>query len=196
MIKHFETLYRPDNDHDTESESEQSGAEFSDGEINRLLIVTQSHRERRRGSSSSSTSSNISAPDADPASFKIRPIKPDCFERKPDVASRTKITQDMVSIIEDGLYCYEKNLSAALQSPSGKRVRTLSGSSSDGHITLHPKEEFDLLKGSPDPAVKNPSVCPPPPSSTYTTSQVPTTGVWAAGERSRRTRHNSRDLVR
>uniref|UniRef100_A0A2P2I7G6 La-related protein 1-like n=1 Tax=Hirondellea gigas TaxID=1518452 RepID=A0A2P2I7G6_9CRUS len=127
----------------------------------------------------------------------------------------------MVSTIEDGLYYYEKGL-------SGGRTRTESGSSYTSeynqHVTIRSKEEFEILKGEPEPTVNNPSVCPPPPASSYTSTLVPTSGYWSCSSQTppaagiegqeelqqpegsstdgqttgvrKRTRHNSREVTR
>ena len=65
----------------TEPGDEESEGEMSDGEINKLLIITPQ-----------------------------RPKKHDGFDRTSNCVSRVKMSQDMASAINDGLYNYEDEL--------------------------------------------------------------------------------------
>lgn len=88
--------------------------EFSDGDVKRLLIVTQKRSNIRHPSYSRRRSSSGSC-SSDGADTNPRSLKHEGFDRTHETQSRSKITQEMCSVIEDGLYHYEKNL-------SGKRV--------------------------------------------------------------------------
>ena len=64
-------------------ESDTDYDELSDGEISKLLIVTQT---------------------------PVRPRKHEGFDRTGDYTSRAQMTQDLASAINDGLYYYEQDL--------------------------------------------------------------------------------------
>jgi len=65
------------------NDSESDYDELSDGEINKLLIVTQT---------------------------PVRPKKHDGFDRTGGYSSRAKITHDLAQVINDGLFHYEEDL--------------------------------------------------------------------------------------
>ena len=64
-------------------ESDTDYDELSDGEISKLLIVTQT---------------------------PVRPRKHEGFDRTGDYTSRAQMTSDLASAINDGLYYYEQDL--------------------------------------------------------------------------------------
>lgn len=100
--------------------------ELSDRDINKILIVTQvsSHR----------------AP------------KHEGYNRTGDFTSRTKITQDLEQIINDGLYNYEEDLWTDERPAPSNSYKTLN---------IITQEDFEKM--APKATKKNPDVPPPPP---------------------------------
>lgn len=110
---------------DNWSDDEDSDYELSDHEINKLLIVTQ---------------------------VRNKAPKHDGYDRTGDFTTRSKITQDLEQIINDGLYNYEEDLLM----PRGGNYRT---------VNLISQEEFDKIVPKPAKVVQG--APPPPPPSTY-----------------------------
>lgn len=102
--------------------------ELSDRDINKILIVTQvSHR----------------------------PPKHDGYNRTGDFTSRTKITQDLEQIINDGLYNYEEDLWTDDNPPPSSSYKTLN---------IITQEDFEKMAPK---ATKKSQEAPPPPPPTY-----------------------------
>lgn len=100
--------------------------ELSDRDINKILIVTQvsSHR----------------AP------------KHEGYNRTGDFTSRTKITQDLEQVINDGLFNYEEDLWTDERPAPNNSYKTLN---------IITQEDFEKM--APKATKKNPDVPPPPP---------------------------------
>ena len=98
---------------------------MSDGEINKLLIITPQ-----------------------------RPKKHDGFDRTANCVSRVKMSQDMASAINDGLYNYEDEL----WEPSDEEqwIET-PGSSNAKHVEVISREEMERLRPAPVPHQNPPS---------------------------------------
>merc|ERR1719187_1608908 len=96
---------------------DESDCELSDGEINKLLIITPH-----------------------------RPKKHEGFDRTADVTSRVKMSQDMASAINDGLYDYEDEL----WDPSDDEA-WIDTSSGDKHVSVVSREDFECLKPQSEP---------------------------------------------
>ncbi|XP_023247863.1 la-related protein 1 isoform X2 [Copidosoma floridanum] len=161
----------PTGRHNTFSEwDEDDDNEFTDKDINKLLIVTQT------------TSTRIP--------------KHDGHDRTGDWTSRTKMTQDLVQAINDGLYYYEEDLWGDDQryslSSSGTKYKT---------ISVISKEDFDKLAPKA-PRKANPEVPPPPPARLDGEDKLPTepksssahVTIDVASERPEKRRRNDRTL--
>jgi len=101
----------------SEPVEDESDCELSDGEINKLLIITPH-----------------------------RPKKHEGFDRTADVTSRVKMSQDMASAINDGLYDYEDEL----WDPSDDEA-WIDTAGADKHISVVSREDFERLKPSSEP---------------------------------------------
>lgn len=114
---------------------DESDYELSDRDINKILIVTQ---------------------------VKNRAPKHDGYNRTGDFTSRTKITQDLEQVINDGLHNYEEDLWThdAVQP-------------TNSYKTLNIITQEDFEKMAPKVTKKNPDV-PPPPPPTYDNSRLNT----------------------
>lgn len=109
----------------SEPVEDESDCELSDGEINKLLIITPH-----------------------------RPKKHEGFDRTADITSRVKMSQDMASAINDGLYDYEDEL----WDPSDDEA-WIDTTSADKHVSVVSREDFERLKPQSEPH-KNP-ISPP-----------------------------------
>lgn len=103
---------------------DESDYELSDRDINKILIVTQ---------------------------VRHRAPKHDGYNRTGDFVSRTKITQDLEQVINDGLHNYEEDLWTHDANPSSS------------YKTLNIITQEDFEKIAPKTTKKNPDVPPPPP---------------------------------
>ncbi|XP_045130370.1 la-related protein 1-like isoform X2 [Portunus trituberculatus] len=91
------------------SDDEESDYEISDQDVYKLLIVTQSPPSAAGGAANSTGSANTTGPAAS-TSVTTRPPKHGGYDRTGDWTSRTKITQELAKVINDGLYYYEQDL--------------------------------------------------------------------------------------
>lgn len=114
---------------------DESDYELSDRDINKILIVTQ---------------------------VKNRAPKHDGYNRTGDFTSRTKITQDLEQVINDGLHNYEEDL----WTHDGTQL-------TNSYKTLNIITQEDFEKMAPRVTKKNPDV-PPPPPPTYDNSRLNT----------------------
>ncbi|XP_065372023.1 la-related protein 1 isoform X2 [Calliphora vicina] len=114
---------RVNNFTDHYSDDDESDYEFADRDINKLLIVSQVQR----------------AP------------KHEGYDRTADYTSRTKITQDLENVINDGLVNYEEDLWV-----TGNNYRT---------VNVISQEDFEKLSSSQKPHYqqRHPQQPPPPP---------------------------------
>lgn len=103
---------------------DESDYELSDRDINKILIVTQ---------------------------VRHRAPKHDGYNRTSDFVSRTKITQDLEQVINDGLHNYEEEIWTHDEKPSSS------------YKTLNIITQEDFEKMAPKVTKKNPDVPPPPP---------------------------------
>lgn len=103
------------------SDDDESDYEFADRDINKLLIVAQVQR----------------AP------------KHEGYDRTADYTTRTKITQDLENVINDGLANYEEDLWV-----TGNNYRT---------VNVISQEDFEKLSGSQKPHYQTRQQQPPPP---------------------------------
>lgn len=108
----------------TEPGDEESEGEMSDGEINKLLIITPQ-----------------------------RPKKHDGFDRTSNSVSRVKMSQDMASAINDGLYNYEDEL----WEPSDEEQWIETPGSNSKHVEVISREEMERLRPEPVPHQNPPS---------------------------------------
>ena len=97
---------------------------MSDGEINKLLIITPQ-----------------------------RPKKHDGFDRTSSSVSRVKMSQDMASAINDGLYNYEDEL----WEPSDEEHWIETPGSNSKHVEVISREEMERLRPEPVPHQNPPS---------------------------------------
>lgn len=103
---------------------DDSDFELSDRDINKILIVTQ---------------------------VRHRAPKHDGYNRTGDFVSRTKISQDLEQVINDGLHNYEEDLWTQDATPT------------TNYKTLNIITQEDFEKMAPKVTKKNPDVPPPPP---------------------------------
>lgn len=133
---------------------DESDYELSDRDINKILIVTQVATHR--------------AP------------KHEGYNRTGDFTSRTKITQDLEQVINDGLFNYQEDLWTHDTLPP----------QSSSYKTLNIITQEDFEKMVPKSAKKsNPDVPPPPPPPTYTEDSLllnTSSGSGLAGHRKAR----------
>lgn len=106
---------------------DESDFEMSDRDINKLLIVTQVGGHR--------------------------PPKHEGYDRSTETTSRTKISQDLEQIINDGLYNYEEDLWITEKPVSGS-YKT---------VNVITQEDFDKMAPKPNKRI-NQEVPPPPPA--------------------------------
>lgn len=111
---------------DNWDDDDESDFELPDCDVNKILIVTQ---------------------------VRSRPLKHDGYDRTGDWTTRTKISQDLEQIINDGLYNYEENL-VTKDPPRVTNYKT---------VNLITQEQFDKIVPKP-PKIVNQEVPPPPPS--------------------------------
>lgn len=93
----------------TRSDDEESDYEISDQDVYKLLIVTQSPPSAAGGTANTAGPANTTGPAAN-TSVTTRPPKHGGYDRTGDWTSRTKITQELAKVINDGLYYYEQDL--------------------------------------------------------------------------------------
>lgn len=103
---------------------DESDYELSDRDINKILIVTQVHH---------------------------RPPKHEGYDRTGDWTTRTKITQDLEQVINDGLTNYEEDLWIVPDRPVHKTVNVIT------------QEDFEKIQPKSNKRIINPDVPPPPP---------------------------------
>ncbi|XP_070073363.1 la-related protein 1 isoform X2 [Drosophila takahashii] len=106
------------------SDDDESDYEFADRDINKLLIVAQVGR----------------AP------------KHEGYDRTADFTSRTKITQDLENIINDGLVNYEEDLWTTTNIVTDYKT-----------VNVISQADFEKLAGGRNKSVLPPQVVPPPP---------------------------------
>lgn len=106
------------------SDDDESDYEFADRDINKLLIVAQVGR----------------AP------------KHEGYDRTADFTSRTKITQDLENIINDGLVNYEEDLWTTTNVVADYKT-----------VNVISQADFEKLAGGRNKSVLPPQVVPPPP---------------------------------
>ncbi|XP_037891169.1 la-related protein 1 isoform X2 [Glossina fuscipes] len=106
------------------SDDDESDYEFADRDINKLLIVAQVQR----------------AP------------KHEGYDRTADYTTRTKITQDLENVINDGLANYEEDLWTTSNTANNYRT-----------VNVISQEDFEKLSGQSKPQQRNQQPPPPPP---------------------------------
>lgn len=142
--------------------SEESDDEMSDSEIDRLVIVTQKYRSDKEGFSTSPGGSSHGhahphghghAAVMQPSS---RPLKHEGYDRTGNWTTRTKMTQELAQIINDGLKYYEEDYMAESETSHTPKQASFST------INVISKEDFEKL-APPTPRAVNPEFPPPPP---------------------------------
>ncbi|XP_055908708.1 la-related protein 1 isoform X2 [Eupeodes corollae] len=107
---------------------DESDYEFADRDINKLLIVSQ----------------------------VSRPQKHEGYDRTADYTSRTKITQDLENVINDGLVNYEEDLWTVTNKSSDYRT-----------VNVISQEDFEKMAGKTVMRKPSQQIPPPPPPPTY-----------------------------
>lgn len=138
-VNHFTDNWSDDDD--------ESDYELSDHEINKLLIVTQVRFAGTRGAEKT-TPLKL----ADPLQVRSKAPKHEGYDRTGDFTTRTKITQDLEQIINDGLHNYEEDLLT---------INCRRGGSNYKAVQLISQEEFDKI--IPKQAKVSQEAAPPPP---------------------------------
>lgn len=136
---------------------DESDYELSDRDVNKILIVTQ---------------------------IGHRPPKHEGYDRTADFTSRTKITQDLEQVINDGLFNYEEDLWTS-DAPVSNNYRT---------VNLITQADFEKMA----PKVSkhaNPEVPPPPPPTYVEESRLNTTGGSASHRKARFYAANKEEFV-
>lgn len=141
-VNHFTDNWSDDDD--------ESDYELSDHEINKLLIVTQVRFAGPRGAEKTPIKL------ADPLQVRSKAPKHDGYDRTGDFTTRTKITQDLEQIINDGLHNYEEDLLTINCRRGGSNYKT---------VQLISQEEFDKI--IPKPSKVSQEAPPPPPPPTF-----------------------------
>lgn len=111
------------------SDDEESDFELPDCDVNKILIVTQ---------------------------VRHRAPKHEGYDRTGDYTTRTKISQDLEQIINDGLHNYEEDLKTRLP-------RTTLSANNYKTVNVITQEQFDQIVPKA-PKIVNQEVPPPPPS--------------------------------
>lgn len=109
-------------------DDDESDYELSDHEINKLLIVTQ---------------------------VRAKAPKHEGYDRTGDFSTRTKITQDLEQIINDGLHNYEEEMLTINDRRGGSHYKT---------VQLISQEEFDKIIPKPQKVAQEAPPPPPPPT--------------------------------
>ncbi|XP_042237498.1 la-related protein 1B-like isoform X2 [Homarus americanus] len=153
----LEILPKTGRHHDfSEWSDDESDYEISDQDVNKLLIVTQSPPSAGAPGPSSSASSTSTST----STTGSRPPKHGGFDRTGDWTTRTKITQELAKVINDGLYYYEQDLWEDSewfpQSDSNKAAMTQ-------QVTMISQEVMETLQPHHPPVPANQEVPPPPP---------------------------------
>nr|XP_053654860.1 la-related protein 1-like isoform X2 [Cherax quadricarinatus] len=148
----LEVLPKTGRQHDfSEWSDDESDYEISDQDVNKLLIVTQSPPSTSVGAPGSSSSS----------SSVTRPPKHGGFDRTGEWTSRTKMTQELAKVINDGLYYYEQDLWEDSewfpQSTDRKKAAVTQ------QVTMISQEVMETLQPNNPPVPVNQEVPPPPP---------------------------------
>ncbi|XP_021951694.1 la-related protein 1 isoform X2 [Folsomia candida] len=133
--------------------SEDSEDEISDSEIDNLVIVMQ--RNRSDSISSSSTPGGAVAHAHGHAPIPTRPVKHEGYDRTGHWTTRTKMTQELAQIINDGLKYFEEDFVTEAESHTPKQ-------GSFTTVNLISKEDFEKLIPQIPRAI-NPEFPPPPP---------------------------------
>ena len=123
---HVSSIFRNDSDSDCD--------ELSDGEISKLMIVTQT---------------------------PVRPKKHEGFDRTGDFSSRAKISHDLAQVINDGLAYYEDHMDG--QDDDDHDKSWIESKNRGKNVNLVTQAEFDKLKPESGKKVLNPTIPPPPP---------------------------------
>ncbi|XP_045594728.2 la-related protein 1B isoform X2 [Procambarus clarkii] len=151
----LEVLPKTGRQHDfSEWSDDESDYEISDQDVNKLLIVTQSPPSATAAAPGTSTSSSSS-------STATRPPKHGGFDRTGDWTSRTKMTQELAKVINDGLYYYEQDLweDSEWFPQSTERKQT----AVTQQVTMISQEVMETLQPNHPPVPVNQEVPPPPP---------------------------------
>ncbi|XP_064114084.1 la-related protein 1B-like isoform X3 [Macrobrachium nipponense] len=130
----------------SEWSDDENDYEISDQDVNKLLIVTQSPPSAAGTGTGTSVSS--------------RPPKHEGFDRTGDWTTRTKITQELAKVINDGLYYYEQGLWEDSEwFPQSSEQHTAAMQ----QVTVISQEVMDTLRPNVPPVPANQEVPPPPP---------------------------------
>ncbi|XP_068232909.1 la-related protein 1B-like isoform X2 [Palaemon carinicauda] len=130
----------------SEWSDDENDYEISDQDVNKLLIVTQSPPSGAGTTTGTSASS--------------RPPKHEGFDRTGDWTTRTKITQELAKVINDGLFYYEQGLWEDSEwFPQSSEQHTAAMQ----QVTVISQEVMDTLRPSVPPVPANQEVPPPPP---------------------------------
>lgn len=121
------------------NDSDTEYDELSDGEISKLLIVAQT---------------------------PVRPRKHGGFDRTGDYETRAKMSQDLATVINDGLYFYEQDLWHDHDMDDETWI-----TSNDRNVNVISQEDFAKLRGEDIPASST-AKPPPPPAAPQNTPAV------------------------
>ncbi|CAG7721109.1 unnamed protein product [Allacma fusca] len=124
-------------------ESDLDEDELSDSEIDKIVIFTQ----------------KSATPSTQPAGPTPRPAKHEGYDRTGDWRTRTKMTQELAMVINDGLRYYEENL----WTDGEVDIRVSNKSTSFCTVNVISKADFDKIT-PPLPRANNPLFPPAPPT--------------------------------
>ncbi|XP_044741476.1 la-related protein 1B isoform X2 [Chrysoperla carnea] len=128
--------------------SDEDDDELSDGDINKLLIVTQA--------------GGADVDELRISSTTTRPPKHEGYDRTGNWLTRVKISQDLEQAINDGLYYYEEDLWIKNDARISSSYKT---------VNLITREDFEKMAPKV-PKKPNPEVPPPPPPSLQQTEST------------------------
>lgn len=139
---------------------DDSDYELSDRDINKILIVTQ-------------------------VGLGHRPPKHEGYNRSADFTTRTKITQDLEQVINDGLFNYEEGL----------WVNDAPAPPSSSYKTVNVITQADFEKMAPKISKKSNPDVPPPPPPTYVDNSRLNTSIGGSKYKARFYAANKEDFV-
>ncbi|CAL8132562.1 unnamed protein product [Orchesella dallaii] len=145
-------------------DSDYEDDEISDSEIDKIVIFTQKTTTRPE----TAVTVHVSPPN--------RPPKHEGYDRTGNWTTRTKITQELAQVINDGLRYYEDDLVGVEGLPTAPTKNSFTT------VNVITKEHFEKI-APPTPRANNPDVCPPPPPPVpfNTPSCSSTTAAMASG---------------
>ncbi|KAK4321976.1 hypothetical protein Pmani_007259 [Petrolisthes manimaculis] len=176
LDEELDVLPKTARQHDfSEWSDDESDYEISDQDVNKLLIVTQSPPSAAGQSTGGQGQSTVvqgqttggqgqttggqGQSTGGQGQTTSRPPKHGGYDRTGDWTTRTKITQELAKVINDGLFYYEQDLWEEYE----WYPRSADKKSSMQQVTMISREVMDTLQPNNPPVPANQEVPPPPP---------------------------------